>query len=97
LALTDLEKQKALAKKITSEKLTVRAAEKLVQSAARQKTAESSLQVDVAAKLVKGLEEDLSKTLGTKVEIAYNKGKGSISINYYSDEDLTRIIEKIKN
>jgi ParB family chromosome partitioning protein len=96
LALTDPVKQKELAKKITSEKLTVRAAEKLVQGAVKRSAPTAGLQMDVAAKLVKGLQEDLAKTLGTKVEIGYNKGHGNISIRYYSDEDLTRIIEQIK-
>jgi ParB family chromosome partitioning protein len=97
LALTDPAKQKELAKKITSEKLTVRAAEKLVQGATRKAlNTTNGLEFDVAGKLVKGLESDLAKTLGTKVEIAYNKGNGTIAIKYYSDEDLTRIIEQIK-
>lgn len=96
LALNDQSKQKELAKKITSEKLTVRAAEKLIQSQAKRKT-DTLDQVNVAASLVKGLEEDLTKKLGTKVEISYNKGQGNIAIRFYSDEDLTRIIERIKN
>ncbi len=97
LALNDPTKQKALAKKITGEKLTVRAAEKLVQGTLKRNASDAAgFQMDVAGKLVKGLEEDLAKTLGTKVEILYNKGKGSIAIRFYSDDDLTRIIEKIK-
>ena len=82
LALTDPVKQKEVAKKITSEKLTVRAAEKLVQGATRKAQSHPALQVDVAGKLVKGLESDLAKTLGTKVEITYNKGHGNISIKF---------------
>ncbi|MDZ4677304.1 MAG: ParB/RepB/Spo0J family partition protein [Oligoflexia bacterium] len=96
LALTDPIKQRELAKKITSEKLTVRAAEKLVQTATKRSANAQGLEVNVAAKLVKGLQDDLAKTLGTKVEIAYNKGQGTISVKFYSDEDLTRIIERIK-
>jgi ParB family transcriptional regulator, chromosome partitioning protein len=98
LVVTDPMKQKELARKITSEKLTVRAAEKLVQGVAKRMQAGApSLEMDVAAKLVKGLQDDLAKTLGTKVEIQYNKGQGNISIRFYTDEDLTRIIERIKN
>jgi ParB family chromosome partitioning protein len=98
LALNDPAKQRALAKKITGEKLTVRAAERLVQGALKRSgTTDGAFEMDVAGKLVKGLMDDLTKTLGTKVEIQYNKGKGSIAIRFYSDEDLTRIIEKIKN
>jgi ParB family chromosome partitioning protein len=98
LALNDPAKQSELAKKINSEKLTVRAAEKLVQAVARrQGAAGEHLNIDVSASLVKGLQDDLTKILGTKVEIAYQGGKGNINIRFYTDEDLTRIIERIKN
>ncbi len=97
LALTDPVKQKELAKKINSERLTVRAAEKLINGVIKRKaTVESSLEIDVASKLVQGLQDDLAKTLGTKVEIQYQRGQGAISITFYTDEDLSRIIERIK-
>ncbi len=98
LALNEPHMQKELARKITSEKLTVRGAEKLMQSVQKRGSASSrDSHVDVASQLVKGLQEELAKTLGTKVEISYNKGQGQISIRYYSDDDLTRIIERIKD
>ena len=101
LALQDPIKQKELAKRIHSEKLTVRAAEKLIQSMDRRRShagegASALAQLDVAKQLVQGLSEDLRKTLGTKVEIVYNSGRGKIDISFYSDDDLNRIIERIK-
>jgi ParB family chromosome partitioning protein len=99
LALNDPSKQKELAKKITSEKLTVRAAEKLVQTAVKRTSKLDVLSADgeLKARLVKGLQDDLTKALGTKVEIHYHNGQGNIYIKFYSDEDLSRITEKIKN
>lgn len=41
---------------------------------------------------IKELEDDLQKILGTRVYIKQNKNKGKIEINYYSDNDLDRII-----
>ena len=42
------------------------------------------------------LEEDLQKTLGTKVRIVSQKKRGKITIEYYSLDDLDRIITLIK-
>jgi len=42
------------------------------------------------------LEEDLQKTLGTKVRVVSQKKRGTIVIEYYSLDDLDRIIRLIK-
>ena len=42
------------------------------------------------------LEEELQKILGTKVRIQSSKKRGKIIIEYYSLEDLDRVIEKIR-
>ena len=49
----------------------------------------------VSAEL-KSWSEGLSKTLGTKVNIKQGVKKGKIEIEYYSPEDLSRIINMIK-
>lgn len=41
------------------------------------------------------IEEKLEESLGTRVVISPGKKKGKIEIEYYSNEDLERIIEKI--
>ena len=41
------------------------------------------------------LEDELSVTIGTKVSIKENKGKGKILIDFYDQEDLNRIIDII--
>lgn len=94
LAITDPDAQRAVAKKIASEKLTVRAAEKLIKSATRQKDASAT--DDTTESLVQLMGEDLQKLLGTKVKIDYTDGSGKISIFFYSDAELTQITDKIK-
>lgn len=42
------------------------------------------------------LEEELQKTLGTKVRIIFQKKRGKIVIEYYSLNDLDRIIQLIR-
>jgi len=39
------------------------------------------------------LEERLRDRFGTRIRLAYRKGKGSIGLEFYSDDDLDRILE----
>lgn len=96
LAITDPIKQKEVAKKIASERLTVRAAEKLVRVAAQTKEETDKLDFDVTKGLVKSLAEEIQKNLGTKVQIDYSNQKGKISIYFYSDDELTNFAEGLK-
>lgn len=45
--------------------------------------------------VIDGIESKLRETLGTKVYVAYNKGRGNIKIDFYSDEELKEIIKKM--
>jgi ParB family transcriptional regulator, chromosome partitioning protein len=42
------------------------------------------------------LEEQLKKTFATKVSIVHKKNKGKIEIEYYSNDDLERILELLQ-
>ena len=42
------------------------------------------------------VEEKLRNIFGTKVNISNKNNKGKIEIEYYSDEDLQRILDIIK-
>jgi ParB family chromosome partitioning protein len=42
------------------------------------------------------LADDLSRHFGTRVEITKQGQKGKVEIDFYSDEDLDRIIRMIK-
>lgn len=95
LAITDPEAQKAVAKKIASEKLTVRAAEKLIRSATRQKDPTKKYD-DTTEGLISLVSEDIQKILGTKVKIDYTDGAGKISIFFYSEAEFNQITDKLK-
>jgi ParB family transcriptional regulator, chromosome partitioning protein len=92
LSITDREKIISLAKKCVSQQLSVRRLEKETQEK-QKSTVSHSPQVSQS---LFALSEDLQKSLGTKVEIDYKKGKGKISIQFYSDDELTEICERIK-
>ena len=91
--------QISIAKQVVSKKLSVRATEKLVATskvAAQTSQAEKAMDVDVPQRLIDGLSQELQKLLGTKVSIDYTAGKGKLSIHFYSDEQLTQIVEKVR-
>ena len=96
LPILDAEEQFNLAMKIFDDKLSVRETEKLVKKIQEEKNApeKSTEEVKDVSFIYKGLEEKLKRTLGTKVEIknkANNTGK--IEIEYYSMDELERIVE----
>lgn len=94
LSITDKEKQSELATKVLDEKLSVRETEKLVKSTLNGKDKEKKKKNEVEDLVYKDLEEKVKSVLGTKVKIVRkNKNKGTISLEYYSDDDLERIIE----
>lgn len=99
LTIVDQTKQLELAKKAINLRLSVRAIESLIKnekSAAENKTVDNKLGMDVSKRLVGSLSEELQKILGTKVQIDYAQGKGKISVHFYSDEELTQVVDKLR-
>ncbi len=97
LGVEDKGKQIRLAQKIVQNKLSVRQAEKLMHSAETPlESAMAAPEGNVTQRLIMGLAEELQKIMGTKVNIDYNNSKGKISVYFYSDEELTQIIERLK-
>ena len=96
LPISDPEEQFNLAMKVFDEKLSVRETEKLIKKLQEEKNApvKSEEETKDVSFVYKSLEEKLKRTLGTKVEIknkANNTGK--IEIEYYSMDELERIVE----
>ena len=97
LPITDPEEQFTLAMKVFDEKLSVRETEKLIKKLQDEKDApnkEEKEEPKDTTFVYKNLEEQLKRSLGTKVEIknkANNTGK--IQIEYYSMEELERLVE----
>lgn len=86
LSLDTKEERLKLAHKIKDAGLTVRKTENKINKPKKEK-AENIY--------VKDLRERLEDYLATKVEIKYSKKGGSITIDYYTDDDLTRLTELI--
>ena len=102
LGIDNLEMQHQIAQKIFDEKLSVRETEKLVKRL-QQETDENEKQekeekTDPQIKAVlEKLEETMKSIFGTKVAINQkDNNKGKIEIEYYSMEELDRIIDLIR-
>ena len=95
LAISDVEKQYSVAMRIFDEKLSVRETEKLVKtilSPSKKKETSSSDSAEDA--IYESLEEKMKNITGTRVFIHRKKNnKGKIEIEYYSRDDLERIID----
>jgi len=78
-------------KKIVEGKFTVREAERQ----RREITDRKKLRPTKFDPEVHAIENDLSAALGTKVEIRRHGGVGQITIKFFSNEELRRIVEEI--
>lgn len=99
LSLPDPKKQLELAKKVISDKLSVRKLEKMVADAQNPSSSperESTIDQNVTQRLISGLCDELQKILGTKVNIDYANSKGKIAVHFYSDDELTQIVDRLK-
>jgi len=95
LGIEDPELQVTTAARVFDEKLSVREIEKIVKDIQNGKT-EKKKEQPVHDFIYADLEEKMRAAVGTKVSIRQKaKGKGKIEIEYYSREDMERIIELI--
>ncbi len=94
LSISGEKKQIDMAEKIIAQQLNVRQIEKLAKDTKQKKKKEvlpDAYQIEINQ-----LEERLRAVFGTKVTIHHKKNKGSIEIEYYSDEEFDRILELLE-
>lgn len=98
LAIEDVEIQVMAATKVFDEKLSVRETEKLVKEILNPVPEKPEKPVDEAQNLVyQNLEEKIKQIIGSKVAIhRKNNDKGKIEIEYYSKDELERIVELLE-
>ena len=97
LSLEMKEKQKELCSLIIQKGLSVREAEALARrwSKKSKRTATAAGSQGALAAQLNTLQENLQRRLATKVHITPKGKKGTVEIQYYSFEDLERIVEAI--
>ncbi|GIL17177.1 MAG: chromosome partitioning protein ParB [Oligoflexia bacterium] len=99
LSLDSAEQMSQMAAQAVANQMSVRKLEKAVNNIKEKKQEVAQTlapRENLKMKLIDGLSEDLQKALGTKVGIEYKDGRGKITIQFYTDDGLTQIIERIK-
>jgi ParB family chromosome partitioning protein len=91
LALSSPSEQIALAREAVRRRLSVRSLEARIQARNRPRPRPPRSDVHVAE-----LESTLSRSLATRVRIAGSAQRGRISIEYYSAEELERLVRRLK-
>ncbi|MCI9067123.1 MAG: ParB/RepB/Spo0J family partition protein [Lachnospiraceae bacterium] len=99
LSLEDKEAQYMAAEKIIENKLSVRETEKLVKALLNPKPPKAPAAPDSGADIIyKNIENNIREILGTKVNInRKDNNRGRIEIEYYSMEELERLMELFKH
>ena len=93
----DKEQQYNLANKIFDEKLSVRETERLMKNLQKEKKDKKDQKAENEF-IYKGIEEKIKMILGTKVTVNHKKNnKGRIEIEYYSNEELERIMDLLES
>lgn len=95
LSIEESARQLELANKVISEGLSVRSLEEIVAIAKPGRGNKGKVRPGGRQDMLKGLADQVGDHLSTKVKIAIGKGKGTISIEFGSLEDLKRIVKEI--
>lgn len=94
LSIEDPKIQAEVAQKVIDEKLSVRELEKLIKFIKLDKKPKDKVR-ELNNPYYKDITERLQNYFGTRVSISNKNNKGKIEIEYYSEEDLQRILEII--
>jgi ParB family chromosome partitioning protein len=94
LGLPTIKAQSAALQTILTNELSVRQTEELV-TQLKGKKKKKQPKKDAKSPELKSLEEDLQSALGTKVRLTRsNKGSGTITVHYYSDEEFNSLMDR---
>jgi ParB family chromosome partitioning protein len=98
LGLSDEKKQNFAAERVIKQGLNVRQTEGLVAKLQGRDSRKLAIKPETVAAPgadphVANLEDRLREKFGTKVQLRYAKGKGTVEITFFSDEELERILQ----
>lgn len=96
LSLEDPRKQRMLAERIEKEELSVRTVEEIVKKLKEGGKKETKKPEKTKSSEIITVENDLRDLIGTKVSIVQGKKKGKIELEYYSIDELNRLIDLLR-
>ncbi|TFG90273.1 MAG: ParB/RepB/Spo0J family partition protein, partial [Candidatus Atribacteria bacterium] len=94
LSIEDEEVQKAVCDRIIANDLSVRDTERLIKNIEKLPKRQFKVK-NITIEQFPDAEERLRDVLGTKISILYDGKKGKINIEFYSKEDLRRIVDML--
>ena len=101
--IPDKARQKEVADKIIRNDLSVRATEKLAERVKdelrpeRKRRKKATKPETAKSAEIEAVEKELMSLVGTKVRIAGDESKGRIELDYYSLDELNRLIETLRD
>lgn len=95
LGIKKINDRQELADTIIKEDLSVRQTEALIKKINVSRETSEEVKKEKSSE-VKSVENSLSHMLGTKVSVKENNGRGKILIDFYSVDDLNRLIDFLK-
>lgn len=96
LALKENEIQYKLSQTIIDENLSVRETERIIKNIYKEKKNNNNIKDNEISPYYKDIKSKLESLFDTKVNLQNNKNKGKIEIEYYSEDDLQRILDILK-
>jgi ParB family chromosome partitioning protein len=97
LEIGDINLQRKILQDIISKSLSVRELENVIRSKRpRVSSSQNRIKTSGREPYIAFMEEELQQVLATKVRIVKKKKRGTIHIEFYSDEELERIISKMR-
>ena len=95
LGLPTKKQQTDLARRAARRQLSVRDVERLVRRMTEEKGKDGKGKRSELSPRLNALVEEMQRALGTKVAITGSEKKGTVKIEYYSSDDLTRICDRM--
>ncbi|MDO8683014.1 MAG: ParB/RepB/Spo0J family partition protein [Armatimonadota bacterium] len=95
LSIGDIDLQRKAWEKIVGEKLTVREAENISKDGKQADVSRETIPAAEKDPNLLEVEDQLRRLFGTKVSISNRKGRGRLEIEFYSQDDLERIISML--
>ncbi len=97
LSLPDTEAQEKLLERIVSQNLSVRETERLVSlRGAEKETRPAAATGETPSRALEAIEEALTRRLSTRVKVfGGTRGRGRIVIEYFSDEELNGLLDRL--
>jgi len=96
ISIKDNDLQFELANQIFDQKLSVRETEILIKKTLTPNKSRKTKKEQLIDPVINSLQKDIEEILGTKVQIKANKNKGKIEIEYFSNNELDRIVDLLQ-